>query len=99
MDAKWCSCPENGLPKPDVVFLLTLSNEAMQKRPSFGEERYENVIMQRKVSENYMKLIDDSWSVIDADGDIEDIHNLLLNSTINIIKNVENSSLKCLSFS
>lgn len=98
MNIGWCSAPENGLPKPDTVFLLTLSNEAMQKRPSFGEERYENTLMQKRVADNYMKLIDDNWSIIDADGEIEVIHKILLNSTINVIKNVGDSKLKYLNF-
>lgn len=98
MDVSWCSAAENGLPKPDTVFLLTLSDEVMQKRPCFGEERYENTSMQKKVANNYMKLIDDNWSIIDADGDIEVIHKILLNSTINVIKNVENEALRLLNF-
>jgi dTMP kinase len=39
LDYNWCRSPEAGLLKPDLVLLLTLSQEAMSKRGGFGEER------------------------------------------------------------
>jgi dTMP kinase len=39
LNYNWCRAPEAGLLKPDVVLMLTLSQEAMAKRGGFGEER------------------------------------------------------------
>lgn len=98
MDPEWCKQPENGLPKPDLVFLLKISQEAMIQRPDFGQERYENKEMQQKVANFYETLIDSNWSVIDADDDVQSIQNQLVNSTIRVIKNVESSAVKSLLF-
>jgi dTMP kinase len=63
MDMEWCKKAETGLPKPDVVFFLSLSPEALSKRGGFGTERYEVTEMQREVRNNFSRLEDDSWQV------------------------------------
>ncbi|GLV41864.1 uncharacterized protein CBL_13596 [Carabus blaptoides fortunei] len=67
MELDWCKQSDVGLPKPDLVFLLTLSSEALAKRPGYGDERYEQIITQQLVAEMYLKLADDCWKIIDAD--------------------------------
>ena len=64
MDIEWCWSPEDGLPAPDAVFILNLSEAASLKRGGFGEERYELSNFQAKVRHNY-KLLKDSklWKV------------------------------------
>ncbi|XP_069682332.1 uncharacterized protein [Periplaneta americana] len=64
MDIEWCKEPEAGLPKPDAVFFLTLSPEALARRGGFGEERYEATDFQENVRNNYRKLEEDSWQNI-----------------------------------
>lgn len=39
LDLDWCKAPETGLPKPDLVLLLTMSAAAISKRGGFGNER------------------------------------------------------------
>jgi dTMP kinase len=63
MDMEWCKKPEMGLPKPDVVFFLSLSPKALSKRGGFGTERYEVTEIQEEVRNNFLKLADDSWQV------------------------------------
>jgi dTMP kinase len=63
MDIEWCKNSERGLPKPDAVFFLTVSPEALSKRGGFGNERYEVSEIQKKVETNYLNLADDSWQV------------------------------------
>jgi dTMP kinase len=63
MDMEWCKNAETGLPKPDVVFFLSLSPEALSKRGGFGTERYEVAEIQKEVRNNFLKLADDSWQV------------------------------------
>lgn len=63
MDMEWCKKAETGLPKPDVVFFLSLSPEVLSKRGGFGTERYEVTEIQKEVRNNFLKLADDSWKV------------------------------------
>uniref|UniRef100_A0A1B0CN11 Thymidylate kinase n=2 Tax=Lutzomyia longipalpis TaxID=7200 RepID=A0A1B0CN11_LUTLO len=39
MSLQWCKAPEEGLTKPDLVFLLTLPIEKIMQRGGFGGER------------------------------------------------------------
>jgi dTMP kinase len=63
MSLDWCKKAETGLPKPDAVFFLSLSPEAVSQRDGFGNERYELSEIQMKVRNNFMELADDTWHV------------------------------------
>lgn len=63
MDLRWCWNAEVGLPEPDAVFYLTLSDEASARRDGFGDERYEVSDFQRKVKINYSKIRNSLWQV------------------------------------
>ncbi|KAK2602939.1 hypothetical protein N8I77_009433 [Diaporthe amygdali] len=52
----WARAPEAGLPRPDAVLFLDLSEEKARERGGFGEERYETVEMQRRVRELFWGL-------------------------------------------
>ena len=62
-----------GLPRPDLVCFLDVSEEVAQQRADFGGERYELTEFQRKVRENYEKLRDDTWVTVSADGSLEEV--------------------------
>ena len=62
-----------GLPRPDLVCFLDVSEEVAQQRADFGGERYELTEFQRKVRENYDKLRDDTWVTVSADGSMEEV--------------------------
>ena len=62
-----------GLPRPDLVCFLDVSEEVAQQRADFGGERYEVTDFQRKVRENYEKLRDDTWVTVSADGSMEEV--------------------------
>lgn len=96
LDFEWCCKPETGLPKPDLVFLLNLSPDALIKRAGFGGERYERDEFQQAVYKNYLKMKDDSWRLIDADKDIEELHEEITAHTQEVIKKVQASELKTL---
>ena len=89
----WCKCSDMGLPHPDIVLYLTLSSEAAAKRGGFGVERYEQTEFQKKVAENFEKLQDKDWRVIDADKSVEDLHLELQNICVLEINNVANKTL------
>lgn len=99
MSIEWCKHPENGLPKPDLVFLLTLTAEEMKTRPGFGNERYETLSFQEKVANVYNELADESWITVDASNSIEDVHKHLLNKIIETISLVEHKPLGVLNLS
>lgn len=88
MDSKWCMQPEIGLPKPDLVFLLNVNPQDLKDRPGFGAERYETVPLQLAVSEIFKRFAqsDDTWKIVDANRDFEEIHADLLND---VVKKVE----------
>lgn len=96
MDLDWCKQSDAGLPKPDLVFLLTLSSDALVQRPGYGAERYEQSTTQQRVAEMYKKLADDCWIIIDADGSIESVHSVLLENVLNTIDTVKNKPLQTL---
>lgn len=90
MAMHWCKQSDAGLPKPDLVFLLTMSSKALAKRPGFGNEKYEQTETQQRVAKLYMELKDDSWVDIEADGSIQEVNDMLLIDvlrTINLVKN------------
>ena len=62
-----------GLPRPDLVCFLDVSEEVAQQRADFGGERYELTEFQRKVRQNYEKLRDDTWVTVSADGSLEEV--------------------------
>uniref|UniRef100_A0A1B6M0Z6 Thymidylate kinase n=1 Tax=Graphocephala atropunctata TaxID=36148 RepID=A0A1B6M0Z6_9HEMI len=78
MDLEWCKWSDAGLPKPDLVMLLTLSTQAMNARGGFGEERYEKDEIQEKVLEVFKKFKDSTWKEIDADKTQDELHEELL---------------------
>lgn len=106
MSIEWCQQPENGLPKPDVVFLLTLNQEEMLLRPGFGNERYENAEFQFNVANLYAQLCDetDNWVKINAADNIDDVQENMLKISLQKIKkempplqtlNFNSSAQKC----
>jgi dTMP kinase len=100
MKLHWCQEPENGLLRPDLVFLLTLSENEMAKRPNFGDERYENTETQEKVAKAFLDMSREQgdWEVVPADGSIEDVHKVLLERAVKKIAEVERKSIRNLNF-
>ncbi|XRB25353.1 thymidylate kinase [Pseudoscourfieldia marina] len=72
LDLAWCKQPDVGLPEPDLTVFLNLDPQEAAKRGGYGEERYENLEMQARVAANFMKLQDNTWTVLDAAmGDVD----------------------------
>ncbi|CAH1110102.1 unnamed protein product [Psylliodes chrysocephalus] len=100
MSLDWCKCPESGLPKPDLVFLLTLEEQEMLKRPGFGNERYENKTFQRNVANMYETLCneEDNWIKVNAAGSIDEVHSKLLQACLKGLEKFQTAPLKSLFF-
>lgn len=73
----WARAPEVGLPRPDVVVFLDLSEEEAAKRGGWGAERYEKGEMQRRVREGFEGLKGsggeegEDLRVVDAGGSVD----------------------------
>ncbi|ALC42150.1 CG5757 [Drosophila busckii] len=51
LDLKWCCAPDLGLLQPDAVIYMKAKPEALTARGNYGDERFDNVEFQRKVSD------------------------------------------------
>lgn len=73
----WCKQPDVGLPAPDLTLFLKVSQEVAISRGGFGNERYEKLDFQRKVSKIFDELISssDNCHVIDADQGFDQVSN------------------------
>lgn len=92
-DLEWCKYPDRGLPRPDLVAYLNVDEATQSSRSDWGQERYENKDLQRKVASNFLKLRDETWEVIDANQSVEDIHKKLLEAVIEVIDSVKNTPI------
>lgn len=95
----WCRNPEIGLPRPDAVIFLSLSNEEAARRGGFGEERYEKEEMQGKVREMFTRLMEDpkdagDWRVADASGDVEQVSDRIWNVVEPVLTSVGNNEIR-----
>jgi len=76
----WCKSCDVGLPAPDAVIFLDLSQEEAEQRGGFGGERYEKTEMQLRVRERFRELqgTDDAsgqipWHIVNAAQTIEEV--------------------------
>ena len=70
MDLEWCKSADKGLPRPDIVFYITLDESITEKREGFGSEIFEKVEFQRKVKANYELLKEENWTSINGKNEI-----------------------------
>lgn len=95
-DLNWCKSPDKGLPRPDLVAFLSVSEENQMSRSNWGEERFEKHEMQVNVACNFKKLHEDNWSIIDANQNIENVHKQLLEAVLQTIKSVKHTQIQTL---
>ena len=81
----WCKQPDVGLPRPDLVCFLDVSEEVAMKRADFGGERYEMTEFQRRVRDNYERLRDESWVTVSADESLEEVQEALYSLVIRAV--------------
>uniref|UniRef100_A0A7N0V7M1 Thymidylate kinase n=1 Tax=Kalanchoe fedtschenkoi TaxID=63787 RepID=A0A7N0V7M1_KALFE len=77
LDIEWCKAPEKGLLAPDLVFYLDIQPEKAAERGGYGGERYEQLEFQKKVSQQYQMMRDQSWEIVDASLPMEEIEKQL----------------------
>ncbi|XP_046402773.1 thymidylate kinase isoform X2 [Ischnura elegans] len=74
MDMEWCRSPDIGLPRPDLVVYLDLDPKSAASRIGYGEERYESRKFQEAVRNNFLKLKESYWMIVDARKSVDDMH-------------------------
>jgi len=80
LDLEWLLHLEEGLPEPDLVLLLDASPTKLVPRRGDRKDSYErNIGLQEKARDAYLKLAKRfGWSVINANGGIEDTSQALI---------------------
>lgn len=80
LSVDWCKAPDAGLPAPDTVIFLDLSQEESEKRGGYGGERYEKRSLQLKVRNRFGELQDQDakdqtvpWHVVNAAQSIDEV--------------------------
>lgn len=90
---EWSLYPDQGLPRPDIVFQLDTDTEIIKNRSNFGEERHDNVELLIKVKKAYTNFHNyPFWEVIDASKNIEDIHGIIVNHIVNLLNSYEKTN-------
>ncbi|XP_046418404.1 thymidylate kinase [Neodiprion fabricii] len=92
-DLSWCKEPDRGLPKPDLVALLEISDDVQASRANWGSERFERSELQQKVRSSLHQLMDESWVTVDANDDIDKVHAKLLALALSAIEMVKGKPL------
>ena len=93
MDLNWCKSSDTGLPRPDVVFYLSIEPEEAKERNNYGEERFETINFQKLVKANFEKLIDETWKILDAKEDMILLENKLLSFALETIENCKKTDI------
>ncbi|KAJ4388902.1 Thymidylate kinase [Gnomoniopsis smithogilvyi] len=95
LSLSWARAPEVGLPRPDVVVFLDLSEAEAAARGGWGEERYERGEMQRRVREGFEGLKGaggeegEDLRVVDAGGSVEVVEGRVWEAVKGRIEEVE----------
>ncbi|KAG7208268.1 hypothetical protein KM043_014513 [Ampulex compressa] len=93
---EWCKEADRGLPCPDGVILLTVSEAFQRERSNWGQERFENRELQERVGHNFNKLKDETWETISGDQDPSTVHSQILQKVLDVIKSVKNTPINLL---
>jgi len=99
LSIEWCMSPDAGLPAPDTVIFLDLSQEESEKRGGYGGERYEKKDLQIRVRQRFLDLqwVDEEeknfpWHIVDAAQSIDEVQadiNKIVEDTIKRVSEEE----------
>eukprot|EP00871_Galdieria_phlegrea_P003612 jgi/Galph1/4251/GphlegSOOS_G2909.1 len=79
-DLQWCKEPETGLIAPDLVIYLNISSFSLSNRAGYGEERYERVDFQNRVSNIFESLKTEKWLSVDGNRSMDVVTNDIMNA-------------------
>ncbi len=100
LDFDWCTSPDKGLPKPDIVLYLKVHNiDELANREEFGQEIYEKADFQKKVGEVYEnRLMSDDWKIVNASQDIASVEKDIQGIFQQCLSNFNNEEIASLDF-
>lgn len=89
----WCKGPDIGLPSPDAVIFLNLSQDEAEQRGGYGGERYEKRDLQLRVRQRFNELqeADDGkipWHMIDAAQSMEAVTEDIVKAVNKVLEDV-----------
>ena len=94
---EWCLSPDRGLPSPDLICFLDLSEQEQRKHGGFGNERYEVSSFQTAVRQKFIELMDFlpalNWRRINADGTADDVYAVLQKEVLKAIEESEEKAI------
>ena len=103
LDMEWCLSPDRGLPSPDLICFLDLSEQEQMKRGGFGNERYEVSSFQTAVRQKFLELMDFlpalNWKRIDAAGSADEVYAVLQTEVLKTIEECKDKAIGVLYFS
>lgn len=91
LDSQWCLNPDLGLPKPDLTIFLKFNDAEQTQREGFGDERYEKVDFQQKVSIKFEQFYqNEEWVNINVDGlSIDEVGSLIWSHVEKVAKGLD----------
>lgn len=93
-DLDWCKNPDKGLPRPDLIAYLKVSEENQMSRSNWGDERFEKREIQLAVARNFQKLEEDNWTIIDANQTIENVQQQILDVALKTLQRVKHREIE-----
>jgi len=91
LDFDWCVKCDSGLPAPDRVLFLNVSEDVALQRQGFGDERYEKTEFQNRVRKQYLRLMQqekeagNEWTIIDADKPFADVQEEIFRAALPLV--------------
>ncbi len=94
MSMEWCFGPEVGLPAPDVIFYLDVSQDVAEKRGGYGLERYERKEFQSAVGKVFHSMREKQaggcdWVLVDANAGMDDVAAVIEEKAKKVIEDVK----------
>jgi len=85
----WCRAPEISLPSPDLTLFLDILPEKAKERGGYGEERYEEEGVQRRVREVFERIgvemnevSSGKWITVDAGYELDAVTEVIWNHVL-----------------
>jgi dTMP kinase len=89
LDYEWCKAPDAGLLAPDLVLFLDVDAATAAQRGGYGDERYEEPELQKRVRTAFARLAADpgapEWTTIDASQTMDAVSSAILSRVLAIV--------------
>ena len=99
LSQEWCYAPEVGLPAPDVVFYLSVTEDVAAQRGGYGEERYERKEFQQAVATQFSKMLQQAlggceWIAVDGGQSMADVTAEIQSKAMAVVAAAQTAPLK-----